>query len=173
MREGNPAPPGDSTLERLMAEADGLYRYALSRVRNHHTAQDLVQETLVTACRKMADFEGRSSLGTWLIGILRHKILDHLRRIERHPEVLGSLPMGEQGEDPGDEWFTRYGAWRLDPNAGLDLLDTDPHQLAERAEIRAAVQECRPRPMRGDRSGRPCRGRAPPFRSRRRRKPAA
>lgn len=142
MREGNQAAPEDSTLDRLMAEADRLYRYALTRVRNHHTAQDLVQETLMAACRKIGDFEERSALSTWLVGILRNKISDHLRSVERHPEVLVSSSSENEGDDPMNSWFTDHGAWKVDPNAGLDPLDADPHQLAERAEMRRAVQDC-------------------------------
>ncbi|HEX7655170.1 MAG TPA: sigma factor, partial [Verrucomicrobiae bacterium] len=62
-------------VDALVAEADMLYRYALPRVRSHHVAQDLVQDTLVTAVKKFTEYQGRSALGTWLTGILRNKIL--------------------------------------------------------------------------------------------------
>lgn len=142
MREGDQAVPGGSTLDRLMSEADALYRYALSRVRHHHTAQDLVQDTLVTACQKIGEFEGRSALGTWLTGILRNKILTHFRNVERHPEVLVAGSSGSGEVDPLNAWFTDYGSWKVDPNAGLGWLDADPHELVERAEVREAVQRC-------------------------------
>lgn len=132
--------PIKPTLDQLVAEADALYRYALPRVRNHHTAEDLVQETLVTAVRKFDDFQGRAALGTWLTGILRNKILDHLRHLKRHPEATPAE--NETAPDPTAELFTEHGSWKFEPNAGLDILDTDPCDLAERAEIRQAVQHC-------------------------------
>ena len=49
-------------------------------------------------------------------------------------------PGGE--EDPTAELFTPGGSWQSDPNAGLEVLETDPSQLAERAEIRQAVRHC-------------------------------
>jgi RNA polymerase sigma-70 factor (ECF subfamily) len=133
--------PDKPTLEDLVAEADVLYRYALPRVRNHHTAEDLVQETLVTAVKKFDEFEGRAALGTWLTGILRHKILDHIRHLQRHPESPAT-DLESPETDPTAGLFTENGAWRFDPNAGLEILDTDPSQLAENAEIRAAVRHC-------------------------------
>ena len=59
---------------------DRLYRYALLRVRRPDLAADLVQETFAEAWRARASFAGRSAEATWLTGILRHKVIDHLRR---------------------------------------------------------------------------------------------
>ena len=117
-----------------MEHADVLLRYALARTGDRATAEDLVQDTLVTAITKIADFEGRSSLRTWLVGILRHKILDHFRWRERHP---ADRPAAAEDDDP---WFTDLGVWRSDPNAGLDVLD--PEHGAERSELRAILQLC-------------------------------
>ena len=62
---------------------DLLYRYALSRIQNPSTAEDLVQETFLAALRARDRFAGNSTTRTWLVGILRHKIYDHLRHICR------------------------------------------------------------------------------------------
>jgi len=127
------------TLAKLVAEADALYRYALPRVRGHHAAEDLVQETLVTAVKKFSEFQGRAALGTWLTGILRNKILEYLRHQKRHP----SAPADDDGDtDPTAAFYNDDGAWRLSPTAGLECLAEDPAQLVQRAEIRAAVQHC-------------------------------
>jgi RNA polymerase sigma-70 factor (ECF subfamily) len=133
-----PAP----SLDELVAEAESLYRYAVVRVRDHHLAEDLVQDTLLTAVRKFDEFQGRSALGTWLVGILRHKILDHFRAAARKREEAAlSLP-SDNDCDPTEEWFTGYGAWKVDPNAGLEVLDEDPRRLLERAEVLRALRAC-------------------------------
>ncbi len=129
-------------LDELVDQADALYRYALPRVRSHHAAEDLVQETLVTAVKKFQEFQGRAALGTWLTGILRNKILDHLRHLKRHPEAPATAYENSPETDPTAAMFDANGAWKFEPGAGLDVLETDPAQLAERAEIRAAVQQC-------------------------------
>jgi RNA polymerase sigma-70 factor (ECF subfamily) len=126
--------------EELLAHADVLLRYAVARVGNRQTAEDLVQETLVTAIEKTTEFAGRSSMRTWLVGILRHKILDHHRWRQRHP---GDQPSVAETEEPGEEsWFTSLGTWRMDPNAGLEVLDGEPARALERSRLRAALQLC-------------------------------
>lgn len=47
-----------------------LYRYALLRVRSETTAEDLVQETLLAGLQSWSKFTGKSSVSTWLVGIL-------------------------------------------------------------------------------------------------------
>ena len=62
------------------SHGDCLYRYALLRVRVPELAAELVQETFLEALRGWESFAGRSSERTWLVGILKHRIVDHLRR---------------------------------------------------------------------------------------------
>jgi len=69
--------------ESLMAESDLLFSYALQRVRDRHRAEDLVQDVLVTAWQERERFDGRSCLSTWLVGIMKFKILDHFRFAKR------------------------------------------------------------------------------------------
>jgi RNA polymerase sigma-70 factor (ECF subfamily) len=60
-----------------------LLAFAVRAVRQRAIAQDLVQETFVAALEAKAGFEGRSSLRTWLVGILVRKILMHFRKHKR------------------------------------------------------------------------------------------
>ena len=87
---------------------DYLYRYALTRVRDAAVAEDLLQETLLAAMGGYEDHEGRSSERTWLVGILRHKIVDYFRRLARTPEL--QMSSDERGEDVN--WFEQTGPWR-------------------------------------------------------------
>ena len=57
-----------------------LVHYALRAVRQEDLARDLVQETWAAAMGSLHRYEGRSTLRTWMVGILRRKIVDHLRR---------------------------------------------------------------------------------------------
>ncbi len=60
-----------------------LYGYALTRVRAPEVAKDLVQETFLVGIRSLEKFAGRSSERSWLVGILKNKILDYFRRAHR------------------------------------------------------------------------------------------
>jgi RNA polymerase sigma-70 factor (ECF subfamily) len=60
-----------------------LLRFAMLQLRNQAQAEDAVQETLVAALTGMERFAGGSSVRTWLIGILKHKIIDQIRKSSR------------------------------------------------------------------------------------------
>lgn len=63
-----------------------LYRFAVKAVRDPALAEDLVQETFLAALGGAGSrFAGRSSVRTWLTGILKHKIADALRERARAP----------------------------------------------------------------------------------------
>ena len=87
---------------------DVMYRYAVSRVRDRDAAEDLVQEALLGALKGIDTFRGESSERTWLIGILKHKVIDYLRTSTR--EVGLDVEMDElitQGAEDFDEHGVR------------------------------------------------------------------
>lgn len=53
------------------------------RVRQPDLAEDLVQETLLEAVRSLQKFAGCSSERSWLVGILKNKIVDYYRKLGR------------------------------------------------------------------------------------------
>ncbi|MGH8631314.1 MAG: sigma-70 family RNA polymerase sigma factor [Burkholderiales bacterium] len=68
-----------STAKALARLRPQLLRFAMLRLRNRDQAEDAVQETLLAALEGIGRFGGNSSLGTWLTGILKHKIADAVR----------------------------------------------------------------------------------------------
>jgi RNA polymerase sigma-70 factor (TIGR02943 family) len=74
-----------------------LLRFARLQLRNDAWAEDAVSETMLAALSKPQSFANRSQLKTWLVGILKHKVIDILR--QRRREV--TLDGGE--DDGGDE----------------------------------------------------------------------
>jgi RNA polymerase sigma-70 factor, ECF subfamily len=60
-----------------------LLSFALRGVRRREDAEDLVQETWISALRSAPTFDGRSSLRTWLTSILRRRMADLYRRERR------------------------------------------------------------------------------------------
>ncbi len=73
--------------QQLVALRDYLMRFARLQLRNEAWAEDAVSETLLAALAKPLAFEGRSQLKTWLVGILKHKIIDALRLRKREITV--------------------------------------------------------------------------------------
>lgn len=89
-----------------------MYRYALARVADPETAQDLVQEALVAAIQAFDRFQGRSSIKTWLIAILKRKIVDHYRRASNR-QISDDI---ETVANNVDKMFNDGGHWRVFPN---------------------------------------------------------
>ncbi len=58
-----------------------LFNYTITRVKDSETAQDLVQETFFAGLKSMKNFKGEASERTWLISILKRKIIDHYRKL--------------------------------------------------------------------------------------------
>jgi RNA polymerase sigma-70 factor (ECF subfamily) len=111
----------------LDEHGDCLFRYALVRLRNPSHAEDVVQETLLAALQNFDAFGGRSSERTWLVGILKHKLIDHFRRASREAPAeleIESLSGDENFRDEG-EWIEHWRPecapteWSITPEAAL------------------------------------------------------
>jgi RNA polymerase sigma-70 factor (ECF subfamily) len=87
----------DAERDVLKAHTRYLKSYALRRVRDPDLADDLVQDTFVAALTSAGRFEGRSAARTWLVGILKHKILDVFRHRARSPIVCEERSTTDQG----------------------------------------------------------------------------
>lgn len=107
-----------------------LYRFALLRVRDTTVAEELVQETFLAALSGIQGFQGQSSERTWLVGILKHKIVDHLRHASREQTV-------EDMDVEVAAYFNERGEWAVPPS----VLD-NPTKNVEQDELRGRLAEC-------------------------------
>jgi RNA polymerase sigma-70 factor (TIGR02943 family) len=99
-----------------------LMRYARSQLRNDAWAEDAVSDTLLAALQKPQAFAGQSQLKTWLVGILKHKLIDQLRRQSREATVLDgedAEDLDEQLFDASGHWASMPADWNSDPQASL------------------------------------------------------
>lgn len=120
----------------LDEHGDVLYRYALARLKDADVAEELVQDTLVAAMEAQDRFAGDSTVRTWLIGIMRYKLLEHYRRQRNAPAALdidGELPPSVV-----DREFTKRGRWKTGPKKwGSDLTSQQ-----EQDDLRQALINC-------------------------------
>ncbi len=127
---------GDAAIMTAWLEAHGdyLYRFALSRLSGEaELARDLVQETLLAAWKGRDSFAGRAAVRTWLTGILKHKLIDHIRAQIRERD------MHEAAEaDPTSDWFGADGHWHQAPKA----WHANPESLCEDTDFRRTLQRC-------------------------------
>lgn len=119
----------------LDQHGDALYRYAMLRVREPAAAEDLVQDTLLAALRAKDRFAGQAAERTWLIAILKNKIIDHFRRRARE------VPLPE-GDDPDEAIEAMFNA--ADENHWTKMPSTwaNPQAALEQAEFWRIFQDC-------------------------------
>ncbi len=80
-----------------------LYAFTLVKVGQKEIAEDLVQETFLSAYQSYQKFEGKSAPKTWLFSILKHKIADHFRsKYKKSIEPSSSLTRNYFDEN--DRW---------------------------------------------------------------------
>ncbi|WP_347986128.1 sigma-70 family RNA polymerase sigma factor [Methylomonas sp. AM2-LC] len=94
-----------------------LVRYALLQVQNEAIAEDAVQETLLAALQAESNFRNESAVKTWLIGILKHKIADHYRAVQKLDCI--DIQVDEDNPDQAIEklLFNAAGHWIGTPSS--------------------------------------------------------
>jgi RNA polymerase sigma-70 factor (ECF subfamily) len=128
-----PAPAID--LRELESHRRALLRFAMAQLRDETHAEDCVQETLSAAIQNSERYAGQSSVRTWLIGILKHKILDHHRRSSRERTV--SLTDDETSLEDFDGLFKDDGHY-IEPPAAW----ADPEQALSQREFFEVLDAC-------------------------------
>ena len=108
----------DDFRSRVERERPYLLRYASLQLRDAQAAEDAVQDTLLAALAGESGFGQRASLRTWLTGILKHKIIDAIRRTSREAPAAGEDEFDALFDERG-HWIEMPGAWS-DPDASLD-----------------------------------------------------
>lgn len=119
---------------------DCLFRYALARLRDESLAEDLVQETLLSAIQSQKSYTGKAAERTWLTAILKHKIIDYYRKNSRNVQIT------DEDLDTSDieYFFERPDVW--DGHWADTLRPVDPEQspeyVLERSEFWMVMDDC-------------------------------
>lgn len=114
--------------------ADYLFNYTIVRVNDSVIAEDLVSETFYAGLRSKDNFKGEASERTWLVAILKRKIIDHYRRINSNKgqaEIHMDPFTGKEGEQT--DWFEERVADESDRNA---------QERMENEELGQAIFKC-------------------------------
>jgi RNA polymerase sigma-70 factor (ECF subfamily) len=113
----------------LHEHGDALFGFALLMVQDRGAAEDLVQDTFLSALRGVERFRGEATERTWLISILKHKAIDHLRRRQ---------PASTEPVEGIDDFFGQGGKWKNAPG------DWTPGAAGawEQREFHEALRDC-------------------------------
>jgi RNA polymerase sigma-70 factor, ECF subfamily len=115
--------PGAALLNAFDTALPRVYGYVLSRCGQQALAEDLTAETFLAAVDAVRGADPPPVSTAWLVGVARHKLVDHWRRQGREERGLGALDPGPPDEDPWDE--------RLDALRARTILEEmAPHHRA-------------------------------------------
>lgn len=112
--------------------SDYLFNFTIVRVNDRELAQDLISETFLAGLKSMKNFKGEATERTWLISILKRKIIDYYRKSN---SKKGRAEVKIQYNDDANE-----GDW-LEENAP-DRFDKTAEDMMENEELGIAILEC-------------------------------
>lgn len=116
---------------------DYLYSYAIYRISQPETAQDLVQETFLSALKSIDNFKGKSEVKTWLTSILKNKIIDHYRKSAKDIKSSG---FESENDSPFREEEPFRGHWKGDVRSGI--LEFNLEKAMESDEFQKILEWC-------------------------------
>lgn len=122
--------------EQLVEHRVYLMRFARLQLRNEAWAEDAVSETLLAALSKPLTFGNRSQLKTWLVGILKHKVIDLIRSNAREVAVP------DHGADDEADELDKL-AFKVDGHFASTPGDwSDPHQALQQRQFFKVLEAC-------------------------------
>ena len=113
--------------------ADYLFNYAIGRVSDVEIAKDLVQDTFVAGLHSAKNYKGDAAERTWLIAILKRKVIDHYRKINSKKGKAEVRMNYRSASDSEGDWLEEQIA---DPSSVLE------NDTIENEELGSAIYEC-------------------------------
>lgn len=115
------------------AYADYLYNFAVARVSDAEIAKDLVQETFFAGLKSAKNYKGDAAERTWLIAILKRKVIDHYRKINSNKGKAEVRMSYSSSSDSEGDWLEERVA---------DPFSTLENSVIENEELGLAIQSC-------------------------------
>jgi len=112
--------------------SDYLYNYTIVRVNDHETTQDLISETFLAGLKSSVNFKGEASERTWLISILKRKIIDHYRK-QNSAKGKAEVRMQYNNDESEGDWLEE----RIGNTSGKSVEDS-----IENKELGDAIFNC-------------------------------
>ena len=121
----------DSAFAELVEQNQGrIYNLTLRMTGNPEDAADLTQETFLNAWRALPEFQGNSSLATWLYRLASNASIDFIRREKRHREAAPTVPLEFSGGESDESRTIELPDYRYSPEVSI-----------ERQELRSAIEQ--------------------------------
>lgn len=124
-------------ISHLEEHADYLFSYAMLKLRNKALAEDMVQDTLVSAIAASDGFTAQASVRTWLTTILKNRMIDHWRRQGREISVTDLIGDHENEDSSMEDFFNEAGRWFEMPKAY-----PSPDKAMENKQFWSIFEQC-------------------------------
>lgn len=112
--------------------ADFLFHYTITRVANREVANDLISETFLSALKSMKNFKGRATERTWLVSILKRKIVDYYRSINSE-KGKAEVKVNYSNKEQEGDWLEERIAEASQHNA---------EEIMENRELGMVILDC-------------------------------
>ncbi|BDS09966.1 sigma-70 family RNA polymerase sigma factor [Aureispira anguillae] len=131
----NPISKEINVADWVNAYGDELYRYAYSKTGDSHVSEDLVQDAFLGALQNTTDQSEIKNQKSWLFSILRNKVVDYYRELERKSKKENNWDTNLEL----DVHFTSMGMWRTSEKA---MVWNNTENLATNKEFNAILDAC-------------------------------
>lgn len=115
------------------AYADYLFNFAVGRVSDAEIAKDLVQETFFAGLKSAKNYKGEAAERTWLVAILKRKVIDHYRKINSKKGKAEVRMNYNASSDSEGDWLEEQVA---DPFSSFE------NDVIENEELGLAIHDC-------------------------------
>lgn len=112
--------------------SDYLYNYTIVRVSDHEVAQDIISETFLAGLKSMANFKGEATERTWLIAILKRKIIDQYRKANSN-KGKAEIRINYSDEEAEGNWLEEHVS---------DPSEKTAQEVMENEELGLAILHC-------------------------------
>lgn len=116
---------------------DDLMSWAYHKTSSKETAEDLVQETFLSAFNSFDNFKNNSSPKTWLLSILNHKIIDFYRKKSKSFSIIDNMAEDEANNRVND-LFDENDHWK---NPKEHSFEVEEH-LLDNADFNSTLEKC-------------------------------
>ncbi|MBE9489628.1 MAG: sigma-70 family RNA polymerase sigma factor [Bacteroidetes bacterium] len=112
--------------------SDYLFNFTIVRVSGAEIAKDLISETFLAGLKSKDNFKGEASERTWLISILKRKIIDHYRKINSK-KGKAEVRISYNDEESEGDWLEERVS---------DPYDRTAEDTMENEELGLAILNC-------------------------------
>ena len=117
-----------------------MYSWTVNRVSDSNVAEDLVQDTFLSALKSIDSFQGKSNPKTWLFSILKNKIADFYRKQFKLQTISESKLNVDSDDGFFGRFFDKHGEWKKEYNIGG--WEEDQVELLDDYDFKELLQAC-------------------------------